>query len=94
MTDKEVRAKLLAQWKKLDEIYPPPICDGSGHITVKSSEPVMDPLGHTAQVVGGGVKCPGCEACTGIHAANAIKNHCGGIGLVVGCPVCKKRWNK
>jgi hypothetical protein len=24
----------------------------------------------------------------------ALKAHCGGKGLVVGCPVCKKRWNK
>ena len=89
MTDKEVREKLLAQWKKLDEIYPPPICDGSGHITVKGV-PEDDPY----MVAGGGVECPGCEACAGIKAANAIKSHCGGIGLVVGCPVCKKRWNK
>ena len=24
----------------------------------------------------------------------ALKAHCGGRGLVVGCPVCKKRWGK
>ena len=24
----------------------------------------------------------------------ALKAHCGGRGLVVGCPVCKKRWAK
>lgn len=24
----------------------------------------------------------------------ALKAHCGNRGLVVGCPVCKKRWNK
>jgi hypothetical protein len=24
----------------------------------------------------------------------ALKVHCGGRGLVVGCPVCKKKWSK
>jgi hypothetical protein len=25
---------------------------------------------------------------------SAMKAHCGGKGLTVGCPVCKKRWAK
>jgi len=24
----------------------------------------------------------------------ALRAHCGGRGLAVGCPVCKKRWSK
>lgn len=24
----------------------------------------------------------------------ALKAHCGGKGLVVGCPICGKRWGK
>lgn len=26
--------------------------------------------------------------------SDALKAHCGGMGLVVGCPICGKRWNK
>jgi len=87
VTDKEIQDKILAIWKKMDIAQPPAFCDGSALIPIKG-EPADDPH----MVAGGSVECPGCAACRNEAPAEAVKKHCGGRGLVVGCPVCGKKW--
>lgn len=87
-SDEKIRAGILAAWRKLDEERPGPLCSGSGSIPIVAEEQIP------GVVAGGAVECPGCPACNSDlpDPANAVATHCGGRGLVVGCPVCKRRW--
>lgn len=83
-----------------------PLCGGRGSIPVVCVDDAPVVVGDTAMVAGGAVECPGCakcapglqcrgcEACTKTPAAQAVKTHCGGFGLSIGCPVCGKRFGR